>query len=606
LSLLKKKVKKEQDPQGIDTVSANSGFNWRLAVPVIAIMTLVGGFVVFQSFAAANNPYACNKPYPALSNGYTNTTGGRTDKCVSAVQYNLQKGAWSNAAAVKVTGTVDATTVTAIKSFQSANRLPVTGSLTAEQVTKVSEVYGAYADERATIGTPAPPSRNNPYICDKPYPAIDKSISDNSGGRGDKCVSAMQFDLQPLVAGSSGGLAGSSLKITGKVDTATTAAIQTYQGKYGYPKTGTLTSSELARLEVLLGAFAKTITPSPSTSPSPTATPTRTPTPSITATPTPTRTPSPTVTPTRTPSPTATPTPIPTRTPTPTPTPSVTPTPTPTGTPVPGSNRMDITFIGAGFPDGDTTFETKASAYIQRIVNTSPFSAYRSQLAFHYAKSTDRFGCVGGSDTDPQLRSVGCDSPAIDRFIAARGIPTDKVITVVNNSAYGGSADFYGRHSRVNLGIDKFSFEGSGAMHEFAHTLGLSDEYDYDKPQPYPVSYEIVKQIWPVKPLYSDPMYAQCMPYYNDIPANWRAVAGPWSPAKDEADVVWTKGCMENPYQYRPTAVSIMRDMKITFFNSVSMRVMQRHIDYTLLNGVPPVLPTYDNCGSFGCPKGRT
>ncbi len=100
-----------------------------------------------NSKAKSSNPHLCRKPYPTLKKGSKDTSARRTDKCVSAVQYNLKKAAPT----VVVTGTIDDKTAAAIKNFQGLIKATKTGVLTPAQVQSIADFFGAYS----TTATPA-------------------------------------------------------------------------------------------------------------------------------------------------------------------------------------------------------------------------------------------------------------------------------------------------------------------------------------------------------------------------------------------------------------------------------------------------------------------
>jgi hypothetical protein len=87
------------------------------------------------------NPHLCRKPFPTLRKGSKDTSARRTDKCVSAVQYNLKQAA----PAIVVTGTIDDKTVVAIKNFQGLIKASKTGVLTPAQVQSIADFFGPYS-----------------------------------------------------------------------------------------------------------------------------------------------------------------------------------------------------------------------------------------------------------------------------------------------------------------------------------------------------------------------------------------------------------------------------------------------------------------------------
>lgn len=94
-----------------------------------------------ETKAKSPNPHLCRKPYPTLRKGSKDTSARRTDKCVSAVQYNLKQAAPT----IVVTGTIDDKTVVAIKNFQGLIKASKTGVLTPAQVQSIADFFGPYS-----------------------------------------------------------------------------------------------------------------------------------------------------------------------------------------------------------------------------------------------------------------------------------------------------------------------------------------------------------------------------------------------------------------------------------------------------------------------------
>lgn len=116
----------------------------------------------------ATNPYTCNKPYPSIIKmGTRNTTNGRTDKCVSAMQYAFNVAAGQS---LTVDGVVGALTVNAIRNYQRLFKQPVTGEMTAAQI----EVLNTLLQMSSTSTTSASGSNSNAAIVEIAYQELNK------------------------------------------------------------------------------------------------------------------------------------------------------------------------------------------------------------------------------------------------------------------------------------------------------------------------------------------------------------------------------------------------------------------------------------------------
>lgn len=113
----------------------------------------------------------------------------------------------------------------------------------------------------------------------------------------------------------------------------------------------------------------------------------------------------------------------------------------------------------------DEPNQVKAREVINTFRTTYPFSQYELEIEIK-SVSAAMLNC------GPQLgidRNIGCDSEEISRDAASRGI--DQVLVVKNSSVYGGSGG--------SIAVMTSSSPTSMMLHEYLHTLGLCDEYEY-------------------------------------------------------------------------------------------------------------------------------
>jgi len=227
------------------------------------------------------------------------------------------------------------------------------------------------------------------------------------------------------------------------------------------------------------------------------------------------------------------------------------------------------------------------------LATTDPFASYKDKIAYHSASSSDLLGCGNIGDS----RAVVCDWAKVESFMASKGMPADKVITIINSNAYGGGANTVGgKYSTYNIGSDNYGApEGAIAIHEFGHQMGLQDEYVYAEADPKYASQYEAQYADPVK-WPKDRLYGQCsgQPIPRDAGAPppgtfgdqvsyykvaWKNTPGPWSVFNDLTDVEWWAGCASGSW-FRPSKGSIMKShFAFNYFNSPSIRVMQQTIN---------------------------
>lgn len=131
--------------------------------------------------------------------------------------------------------------------------------------------------------------------------------------------------------------------------------------------------------------------------------------------------------------------------------------------------KLDIAIAGANFAGG--SFDGTAKGMIQAIIGTAPYSTYKNDIAFHVVNVGGITCAPYGSTGDG--RDVHCDYDQVAKVLAAKGVPYDKVLVVNNNTAWGGTAGgIGGQFATANL-------HPFIALHEFSHLMNLHDEYVY-------------------------------------------------------------------------------------------------------------------------------
>lgn len=113
----------------------------------------------------------------------------------------------------------------------------------------------------------------------------------------------------------------------------------------------------------------------------------------------------------------------------------------------------------------DEPNELKAKEVINTFRTTYPFSQYELEIEIK-SVSAETLNCGPRYGIE---RNVGCDTEEISRDAASRGI--DQVLVVKNSPNYGGSGG--------SVAVMTSSSPTSMMLHEYLHTLGLCDEYEY-------------------------------------------------------------------------------------------------------------------------------
>lgn len=268
---------------------------------------------------------------------------------------------------------------------------------------------------------------------------------------------------------------------------------------------------------------------------------------------------------------------------------------------VDNGKRLHITFLGVGFEGqpNESYFEDKLPIYRQVISEADPFNLYLNKIVFHdiSAPVSSGIGCSGGfSGQLGGSRSISCNYPTIDSFLASNGVPADKVIVVVNSGTYGGSATgggapVYadgsvfgnvglggGRFAQFNIGVEENPTYGNTPygmvmLHELGHTMGLADEYIEAGSSPTPNPSYRVGQCMPMDP---GPNWREPIPFSLTW---WDEFADTREYSTDPAARTnWSQGCQYTNDWWRPAPNSIMTGNTTFTFNDISANIMEQMI----------------------------
>ncbi len=219
------------------------------------------------------------------------------------------------------------------------------------------------------------------------------------------------------------------------------------------------------------------------------------------------------------------------------------------------TNKFHIAIIGAGYDENSQEWKDIAQqAQIYLSINPV-ISDNSSKVVFHNAASSTTLGCSGANGSSPidAERVINCDNDnsytTVENFIASRGISADKVAVLLATSNSGTAQSIGAKYSTTGMmGGPSYDTLGGTLQHEFAHTMGLSDEYLYN----------------PAASRGNLTQYGQCL---SSPPGQWGSI----TPASN-----WNIGCGYTDL-YRPSADSIMRSHNSSNFNDVSIEVMRDH-----------------------------
>lgn len=209
---------------------------------------------------------------------------------------------------------------------------------------------------------------------------------------------------------------------------------------------------------------------------------------------------------------------------------------------------LDVTFVGDNYTDVDLArFHQDVDNVITHMMTYEPFVSRADQVVFHTVDNTAvDLECYHDVNVS---RLMTCNNSTVFSVLNNAGAPYDKVIVLVKDSVYGGSATM---PDMVAVSYNGISLPQVG-VHEFGHTLKLNDEYN------------ITASNGPI----NNTTYANC--YAGNPPcASWDGLVS----ASD-----YSLGCYY-PNWYRSSPCSIMLQLDCMYFNNVSKRILDSDITY--------------------------
>ncbi len=209
---------------------------------------------------------------------------------------------------------------------------------------------------------------------------------------------------------------------------------------------------------------------------------------------------------------------------------------------------LDVTFAGDNYTDADLArFHQDVDNVITHMLTYEPFVSRADQVMFHTVDNTAvDLGCYHDVNV-PRL--ITCNNSTVFSVLNNAGAPYDKVIVLVKDLVYGGSATM---PDMVAVSYNGTYLPQVG-VHEFGHTLKLNDEYN------------VTTSNGPL----NNTTYANC--YAGNPPcASWVGLV---------SDSDYSLGCYY-PNWSRSSPCSIMLQLDCMYFNNVSKKIVNSDFDY--------------------------
>lgn len=209
------------------------------------------------------------------------------------------------------------------------------------------------------------------------------------------------------------------------------------------------------------------------------------------------------------------------------------------------ADKLDIAFIGEDFGlSQQALFQSNVIEYTEYLSTIEPFHSRFDQFAFHTVENTTDLSCVYVG------RLLTCNQSKAYEIVNNAGVPYDKIVIIVNNSEYGGSATSGNTCCAV-------TYNGTSGkqifVHELAHLIGnLTDEYNL---------YDYLN--------FTNQVYRSC---YAGIPP-----ASEWDGLVGKED--YTQGCFASNW-YRASRFSMMYALSYEYFNAPSQLMLNNQIDF--------------------------
>jgi hypothetical protein len=210
---------------------------------------------------------------------------------------------------------------------------------------------------------------------------------------------------------------------------------------------------------------------------------------------------------------------------------------------------LDIAIISAWYTDM-SSFRAHVDTIVNHMYGYEPFNRRTAQIRVHIVENTADLGCEYDTVT---TRLLVCDPFTVRQKINNAGVPNDTIYVLVHSATYGGSG------GSIAVGYDG-SYEGPMFLHEsLGHAFGLlTDEYSYG-------GNAVLDN--KVHGLYGSVGDGNC--YAGTPPAAaWQGISG----------VSYFISCRHDNW-YRSSPSSIMLTLSDTYFNDVSIGVLNRRMD---------------------------
>ena len=199
---------------------------------------------------------------------------------------------------------------------------------------------------------------------------------------------------------------------------------------------------------------------------------------------------------------------------------------------------LDITIIGDKYIDMNK-FRNDAEKFKTTLLGLEPFASHPRDIVFHTIENNTDLGCVYSLNENPSTR---CDNELVASVVKNSGVPTDKLLVLVNGISYG----FGARYAIAG------NYTAEIAIHELGHIFGLFDEYP--------------KQSDSLRVVVNGSCQANCC--FSSACTDWKDIEG----------AMCIPGCGNSSW-YRSSENSVMNDFLLgRTFNAVSQRVINQEI----------------------------
>lgn len=204
--------------------------------------------------------------------------------------------------------------------------------------------------------------------------------------------------------------------------------------------------------------------------------------------------------------------------------------------------KVKIAVIGDKYNGDMDLFHKDVLEHIDYFLTFEPYHTRSSQIDFVLVDNNRDLQCNAGSY---------CNIQYVKTAVSDKGVPYDAIAVIVKGIAYGGAIPPIAAVGSPDLPLAKGAF-----VHELGHALlHLKDEYNYDRNAK-------------ITETESNKVYLNC--FWGNPPAlEWNNLVG---------SLDYSKGCA-SIYWYKPYGTSVMKDQSQLFFNAVSQKIINDHIN---------------------------